>query len=58
MASPFHRFKINCDCASYVWVRRPARKGTHFLRCKGCGKKLGDMSVTDLGVVPKPAFLG
>jgi len=37
-------YHINCDCSSYNWTRRP-KKGL-FIRCKGCGKLLGDMEVS------------
>ncbi len=57
MAATLHRFKVNCDCASYTWTRRPPKKGVHFMRCRACGKRLGDMQVTDLGAVPTPTFI-
>jgi hypothetical protein len=36
-------YHINCGCSSYNWTRRPMRGA--FLRCKGCGKLVGDMGV-------------
>lgn len=33
--------RINCDCASYLDIRRPL-KPSRFPRCR-CGRTLGDM---------------
>jgi hypothetical protein len=48
-----HRYKINCDCASYTWTRNPPKKGVLFMRCRGCHKPLGDLQVTYIGPVAK-----
>ena len=37
-------YHVNCDCCSYNWTRRPMRGA--FLRCKGCGRLVGDMDVS------------
>jgi hypothetical protein len=42
-----YRYRINCSCASYTWTRSKQR-GV-FMRCRGCGKLLGDMEVDYLG---------
>jgi hypothetical protein len=41
------KYKINCDCCSYVWERRRPPQAK-FLKCRGCGRKLGDMQVTEI----------
>jgi len=38
-------YHINCDCCSYDWARRAVPAGK-FMRCRHCGKQLGDMQYT------------
>lgn len=38
-------YHINCDCASYFWTRKPVGEG-RFMRCRGCGRRLGDFDYT------------
>ena len=42
-----YTYRINCDCASYLWTRKPAPPG-RFMRCRGCGRSLGDFQVAIL----------
>ena len=46
-------YHVNCDCASYFWTRHPMRGA--FLRCKGCGRRVGDM---DVSIVTPPSIHG
>lgn len=39
-------YRINCDCCSYKWERYPPRR---FMRCRFCGRSLGDMQVEVVG---------
>jgi hypothetical protein len=46
------RYRINCDCGSYVWERYPPRR---FMRCRGCGRSLGHMQVEVISPDPEGA---
>lgn len=42
MPSPERVYRINCDCSTYEWKRRPPPRGK-FMHCRECGRALGDM---------------
>jgi hypothetical protein len=41
----WHIYRINCDCAAFFDARRRQPDPYKFMRCRLCGKKLGDMQV-------------
>ena len=43
--------RINCDCASYLWLREREPSGNHFPRCKFCRKSLGDLEWKQVGKI-------
>jgi hypothetical protein len=45
----WHIYHINCDCASFRDARRRLPDPFKFMRCRFCGKQLGDMQVQYIG---------
>lgn len=47
----WHIFKVNCDCASYTWMRQRLPAYNRFMRCRLCNKQIGDMEYRYVGKV-------